>query len=101
MARPARRPIFPPVLTVLQVAYPFAPVGPDAIGGAEQVLSLLDEALVAAGHRSIVIACAGSRARGTLIELPSPPSPIDDAARAAAQVRVRAAIAEVLASTRV
>ena len=27
-------------LTVLQVAYTFAPVAPDAVGGAEQVLSI-------------------------------------------------------------
>ncbi|TIU34927.1 MAG: glycosyltransferase family 4 protein, partial [Mesorhizobium sp.] len=33
-------------LTVLNVAYPLAPVGPDAVGGAEQVLSALDRALV-------------------------------------------------------
>ena len=26
-------------LTVLSVAFPFAPVGPDTVGGAEQVLS--------------------------------------------------------------
>lgn len=40
-------------LRVLNVGYPFAPVGPDAVGGAEQVLADLDAALVAAGHRSI------------------------------------------------
>src|SRR5690606_22873333 len=48
------------VLTVLNVAYPLAPVGEDAVGGAEQILSAIDAALVAAHHRSIVIACAGS-----------------------------------------
>src|SRR4051794_32918827 len=36
---PARR------VTVLSVAYPFAPVGPDAVGGAEQILSELDRML--------------------------------------------------------
>lgn len=35
-------------LTVLSTAYPFAPVGPDAVGGAEQMLAQLDAALVAA-----------------------------------------------------
>ena len=55
-------------LTVLSVAYPFAPVGPDATGGAEQILTALDAALVRAGHRSIVVACAGSTTQGTLIE---------------------------------
>ena len=53
--------------TVLSVAYPFAPVGPDAVGGAEQVLSQLDAALEAAGHRSIVVASEGSTTAGRLI----------------------------------
>ena len=39
-------------LTILSVAYPLAPVGIDAGGGAEQVLTALDRALAAAGHRS-------------------------------------------------
>jgi glycosyltransferase involved in cell wall biosynthesis len=54
-------------LTVLSVAYPFAAVGPDAVGGAEQVVSQLDAALVASGHRSLVVARAGSRVAGTLL----------------------------------
>jgi glycosyltransferase involved in cell wall biosynthesis len=58
-------------LTVLNVAYPFAPVGPDAVGGAEQVLTALDSALVWHGHRSLVAACEGSRVSGELVaELP-------------------------------
>lgn len=57
-------------LTVLSIAYPFARVSRDSIGGAEQVLSMLDEALVTAGHRSIVIACAGSECAGELVPLP-------------------------------
>jgi glycosyltransferase involved in cell wall biosynthesis len=69
-------------LNVLSVAYPFAPVGPDAVGGAEQVLSYLDEALVRAGHRSIVVACEGSRTAGELLATPLPPGTVDDAMRA-------------------
>lgn len=57
-------------MTVLNVAYPFAAVGPDSIGGAEQILSLLDQQLVRAGHRSIVVACEGSITAGTLIASP-------------------------------
>lgn len=53
-------------LTVLSVAYPLSPVGPDAVGGAEQILTYLDAALVRAGHRSIVVACNGSKTCGTL-----------------------------------
>ena len=58
-------------LTVLQVAYPFAPVGINAAGGAEQILTSLDLFLTAAGHRSIVVACAGSQTAGTLREIPA------------------------------
>ncbi len=57
-------------LTVLSVAYPLAPVGLDAVGGAEQVLTALDRALVAAGHRSLVVACEGSSAAGQLVAVP-------------------------------
>lgn len=53
-------------LTVLSVAFPFAPVGPKSIGGAEQVLTELDRALVAAGHTSLVLACEGSQTAGKL-----------------------------------
>ena len=58
-------------LTILSVAYPLAPTGPDAVGGAEQILSALDQALVATGHQSLVVACAGSRICGKLIEIPA------------------------------
>lgn len=68
-------------LRVLSVGYPFAPVGPDAVGGAEQVLAQLDAALVGAGHRSVVVAGAGSRTAGVLWETPLPPGAIDDAQR--------------------
>jgi glycosyltransferase involved in cell wall biosynthesis len=79
-------------LTVLNVAYPLAPVGPDAVGGAEQVLSMLDQALVRAGHISIVIGCQGSKAAGVLIETPAEPGVLDDAAKTRAQRSHRAAI---------
>ncbi len=58
-------------LTVLSVAYPFAPVTEDAVGGAEQVLWALDQAIVRAGHRSLVIAQEGSRVAGTLVPVPT------------------------------
>jgi glycosyltransferase involved in cell wall biosynthesis len=57
-------------LTILNVAYPFAPVGPGAVGGAEQILYQIDRALVAAGHRSIVIASEGSQTAGVLLPTP-------------------------------
>jgi glycosyltransferase involved in cell wall biosynthesis len=57
-------------LTVLNVAFAFAPVGPRAVGGAEQILTELDGALTAAGHASLVLACEGSEAAGTLFTTP-------------------------------
>jgi glycosyltransferase involved in cell wall biosynthesis len=69
------------VLSVLNVAYPFAPVGFDAVGGAEQVLAQLDHALVQAGHNSIVVAREGSTVEGTLIPTPKAQGEIDRAMR--------------------
>jgi glycosyltransferase involved in cell wall biosynthesis len=83
-------------LTVLNVAYPFAPVGPDAVGGAEQVLTMLDQALVARGNRSIVIAERESRVSGELVGLPSVRGSIDTAKRLAQQKACRAAILDTL-----
>src|SRR3954451_10182954 len=76
-------------LSVLSIAYPLAPIGPDAAGGSEQILTLLDRTLVRAGHRSVVVACEGSRAEGRLLSAPLPAGPLDDAARAGAQERYR------------
>ena len=78
-------------LTVLSVAYPLAPVTADPVGGAEQVLTRLDRALTARGHRSLVIAPEGSRVTGTLLPVPAVPGPIqdEDAARVRAAVRER------------
>lgn len=84
-------------LTVLSVAYPFAAVGPDAVGGAEQVLAHLDAALVEAGHRSIVVAAEGSRLRGTLVAVPALHGPITDAQRQIAWGEHRRALREALA----
>jgi glycosyltransferase involved in cell wall biosynthesis len=62
-------------LNVLSVGYPLAAVSTSTAGGAEQILATIDEALVAAGHGSIVIAPEGSRCKGLLIptHLPAPP----------------------------
>jgi len=82
-------------LTLLSVAYPFAPVGPDAVGGAEQVLATLDRSLTRAGHRSIVIAQEGSCCRGTLLPIPKP-ADLSARAQAEGHVHVRRAIAQAL-----
>ncbi len=85
-------------LTILSVAFPFAPVSADAVGGAEQVLAALDRALTRAGHRSIVLAREGSSVAGELVAIPAARGAIDDAARARAHEAVRAAMARVLAA---
>lgn len=68
-------------LTILSVAYPFAPVGPDAVGGAEQILSHLDRALAARGDRSIVVACEGSTTAGELVATRLPKLTLTDSVR--------------------
>jgi CelD/BcsL family acetyltransferase involved in cellulose biosynthesis/glycosyltransferase involved in cell wall biosynthesis len=88
-------------LTVLNVAYPLAPVSPDAVGGAEQVLAAIDRALVAGGHRSLVIAQEGSRCAGALLPIPAHEGPIDELALARAQGATRQAVAAALRAERV
>ena len=72
-------------LSVLSVGYPLAPAGPDAAGGSEQILTLLDRALVEEGHDSVVVACEGSRVRGRLLTTPVPPGTLDEPARQSAR----------------
>ena len=89
-------------LTILSVAYALAPVGTDAVGGAEQILAAIDEALVAAGHRSLVVACQGSMVAGELIDTGvNPCSIIDIETRHAAERAVRQAIEAALVRERV
>jgi glycosyltransferase involved in cell wall biosynthesis len=86
------------MLTVLQVAYALGTVSLDAVGGAEQILAMLDRALVAAGHRSIVVACQGSRVCGTLRATPHSTGVFTAAARAAASAAHRREIARVMSA---
>ncbi len=65
-------------LTVLSVAYPLTTVGPDAAGGSEQIVTLLDRALTEAGHRSLVLAAEDSQVAGTLIPSPKGRAILDD-----------------------
>lgn len=83
-------------LTVLSVAYPFAPVGPDSVGGAEQVLSHLDRALVGAGHRSLIVAREDSTVAGELFPVPVASGPIDEDTRAGIYGHQRRAIEAAL-----
>ena len=69
------------MLTVLNVAYPLALAGRNAVGGAEQILSRLDQALVQAGHRSLVVAAEGSEVEGIHLSTPRQRGPLNDSAR--------------------
>ena len=83
-------------LSILNVAFPFAAVGSDAVGGAEQVLSHLDAGLVAAGHRSFIVARQGSRTAGELLAVAAPRGPIDDRVRKRMYALYRRAIPQAL-----
>lgn len=83
-------------LTVLSVAYPLTAVGPDAVGGSEQILTHMDCALTRAGHRSVVVACEGSSAAGELIPTPKWDGDLTDDIRRWAQVQHRIAIEQAL-----
>src|SRR4051812_16401152 len=89
------------MLSVLQVAYPFADVGPDAVGGAEQVLSALDRGLVARGHRSLVVARAGSSVAGELFPVDVPGGPITEAARKRVHFAIETTLRALLREQRV
>lgn len=89
-------------LTVLSIAFPFAPVGENAVGGAEQILSDLDGALAAAGHTSLVVACEGSQSRGKLFSFPVPSDEVrNDADRRRGVCQVQNAIERALTEYRV
>lgn len=86
-------------LTVLNVAYPFAPVGANAVGGAEQVVGALDRCLAEAGYDCWVVACEGSSARGNLRTAPLPSS-LDEVERARAREAYRRLVADTIAECR-
>ncbi len=88
-------------LTILSIGYSLAPVGPDAVGGAEQVLAALDKALVAAGHQSVVVAPAGSAVAGTLVDSGPLPAVLGEDEVAAARRRQRRAICEAFSRFRI
>jgi glycosyltransferase involved in cell wall biosynthesis len=85
-------------LTVLNVAYPLAPVGPQEVGGAEQVLSQLDRALMRAGHHSIVIAASDSTVYGRHVPIAQTQPPYDHNAIAGARQSCRDALQAALST---
>ncbi len=87
-------------MTVVSVSYALAEVGPDAVGGAEQVLAALDRALCRRGHRSIVVAPAGSEVAGQHVASGGGPAAFDAAAREEANARQAAVLRDTLARVR-
>lgn len=83
-------------LSVLNVAFPFAPVGADSVGGSEQVLRQLDTALIRGGHRSLVLACEGSRVSGSLTTVPASSGDITPERRETVWKACRARIGDLL-----
>ncbi len=83
-------------LRVLNIAYPFAGVGSDSVGGAEQILRRLDESLVQHRHESIVVAPPESRIAGVLISSPPIPGEITSKLRNETYHRLRQIISEVV-----
>ena len=87
-------------LTVVSVAYPLAPVRADAVGGAEQIVHLMDRGLVDRGHRSIVVACRGSEVAGELVSTDVPPGPLTPAAHLSAIVEHQRVLERAIAHWR-
>ncbi|HET8826122.1 MAG TPA: glycosyltransferase [Terriglobales bacterium] len=83
-------------LTVLNVAYPLAPVSEATAGGAEHILLTLDRGLVQHGHRSLVLAAAGSRCHGLLLPVEIPSGSLDQLAKQEARRQFRLVLAHAL-----
>jgi len=83
-------------LTVLNVAYPLAPVSKATAGGAEQILLTLDRGLLRQGHRSLVLAAAGSRCHGLLLPVEIPSGDLNLQAKQEARRQFRLALAHAL-----
>ena len=81
---------------VLSVAFPFAPVGPCAVGGAEVILSQIEAALPQLGFRSVVVAHADSKPQGRLYPTPVPRGEIDEARKSSVEAAQQANIDRAL-----
>ncbi|MBV9407107.1 MAG: glycosyltransferase family 4 protein [Acidobacteriaceae bacterium] len=88
-------------MNVLSVAYPLLPVGPDAGGGAEQILSLIDRGITERKHRSIVIGAKGSTVAGEWIESPVFEGEMTEEVRERAQREHLRLLEETLARDRI
>ena len=83
-------------MTVLNVAYPLAPVSEATAGGAEQILLTLDRGLIQHGHRSMVLAAEGSRCHGLLLPVEIPSGILNEQAKQEARRQFRLALSHAL-----
>ncbi len=83
--------------TLLTVAFPYAPLGPAAVGGAEVICSQLEAALPQAGFASVVVAHADSRPAGHLYPTRIPAGIITDELRAEVEAAHQAGVDRALA----
>jgi glycosyltransferase involved in cell wall biosynthesis len=65
-------------MKILTVAYPFASVAPDSVGGAEQIAFQIAEALRRRGHDSQLLAREDSKFDGPLLLVPHTNGPLND-----------------------
>ncbi len=82
---------------VLSVAFPYAPIGPKAVGGAEVICSQMEAALPQLDFRSVVVAHADSLPGGRLYPTHIPAGLITDASRAQVEAAHQANIDRALA----
>lgn len=83
--------------SILSVGFPFAPVSRNAAGGAEQILTQLDQALVRSGHASFVLATSDSEVAGTLLPTFPPEGLYEEANMKRAREQHARALAAALA----
>ncbi len=82
---------------VLIVAFPYAAIGPKAVGGAEVICTQMEAALPALGFGSVVVAHAASEPAGTLYPTEVPAGIITDEVRAQVETAQQANIDRALA----
>lgn len=82
MTSTADMPATAPSPVLLSIAFPYAPMGPRAVGGAEVICSQLEAALPQLGFRSVVVAHRNSSPVGSLYPTTIPDGIITETVRA-------------------
>lgn len=80
-------------MNIVLVSYPFAPVAGGTAGGAEQILRIVEQGLLARGHKTLVVAAESSQVAGALRTVPLT-SADDERRKEATWAVVRRLIAE-------